>query len=179
MHTLVIVAHPGISESSRVNRRLVKQISECEGVTVHELYANYPDGKIDVEREQQLLLGHKRVVFQFPFWWYSAPPLLKHWFDEVLTFGWAYGPGGDRLHGQEWMVAVTAGSPAESYGPEGYNRYSLEEMTRPYEATANLVGANWLPLFGVCNAMQISDEELESAAMRYVNQALKDITADC
>ena len=28
------------------------------------------------------------------FWWYSSPPLLKLWFDEVLTFGWAYGPGG-------------------------------------------------------------------------------------
>jgi putative NADPH-quinone reductase len=27
------------------------------------------------------------------------PPLMKLWLDEVFAFGWAYGPGGNRLCG--------------------------------------------------------------------------------
>ncbi|MFS0727693.1 NAD(P)H-dependent oxidoreductase [Paenibacillus sp. 1P07SE] len=175
MHTLIIVVHPGLQGGSRVNRRLTELMLTAKGVTVHDLYACYPEGNIDVKREQELLLQHKRVVFQFPLWWYSAPPLLKHWLDEVLTFGWAYGPGGDRLHGQEWRVAVTAGSPAASYGGEGYNKYTLEEMLRPFEATANLVGARWLPLFAVCDALQLSEGELTAAALQYGEEVLADI----
>ncbi|MDF7639407.1 NAD(P)H-dependent oxidoreductase [Lactobacillus sp. ESL0791] len=26
---------------------------------------------------------------QFPFYWYSCPPLLKKWEDDVLEHGWA------------------------------------------------------------------------------------------
>ena len=37
------------------------------------------------------------VVWLQPIHWYSMPPLLKLWLDEVLAFGWAYGPGGDAL----------------------------------------------------------------------------------
>ncbi|ETT59992.1 NAD(P)H oxidoreductase [Paenibacillus sp. FSL H8-457] len=87
MKTLVIVAHPGLHEGSRINRELTETVGHHPEVTVHDLYQRYPDGIIDIAAEQQLLLRHDRIVFQFPFWWYSSPPLLKHWFDEVLTFG--------------------------------------------------------------------------------------------
>ena len=42
---------------------------------------------------------------------------------------------------------------------EGYNRYTVEELTRPYEVTASLVGAIYLPVFTVHNAMQLTDEK--------------------
>jgi glutathione-regulated potassium-efflux system ancillary protein KefG len=164
MRTLVIVAHPGLDEGSRINRELTETVRHNHEVTVHDLYQRYPDGHIDIEAEHQLLLQHDRIVFQFPFWWYSSPPLLKHWFDEVLTFGWAYGPGGDKLQGKEWGIAVTTGGAAEAYGSEGYNRYTVEELTRPYEVTASLVGAIYLPVFTVHNAMQLTDEELRRHA---------------
>lgn len=164
MKTLVIAVHPGLQEGSRINRKLTETVRQRDGVTVHDLYQQYPDGQIDVGAEQQLLLEHDRVVFQFPFWWYSSPPLLKHWFDEVLTFGWAYGPGGDKLHGIEWGIAVTTGGTEEAYGSEGYNRYSVEELTRPFEVTASLVGAKYLPVFAVHNAMQLTDEEIQRHA---------------
>jgi len=33
----------------------------------------------------------------------------------VLTFGWAYGPGGDYLKGKEFMLAITTGGTNNSY----------------------------------------------------------------
>ncbi|OMF71432.1 NAD(P)H-dependent oxidoreductase [Paenibacillus glucanolyticus] len=164
MRTLVIVAHPSLQTGSRINRELTETVRSMEDVMVHDLYQQYPDGCIDIAAEQQLLLRHDRIVFQFPFWWYSSPPLLKHWFDQVLTFGWAYGPGGDKLRGKEWDVAVTTGGAEEAYGSGGYNRYTVEELTRPYEVTASLVGAAYLPVFTVHNAMQLTDEELRRYA---------------
>lgn len=72
-----------------------------EGVTVHRVYEAYPEEKIDVATEQKLLTEHDRIVLQFPFYWYSSPSLLKQWEDDVLTYGWALGNKGDKLHGRE------------------------------------------------------------------------------
>jgi putative NADPH-quinone reductase len=55
-------------------------------VTIHQLYAAYPDFRIDVKREQELLSLHDRMILQFPLYWYSTPALLKQWFDVVLKF---------------------------------------------------------------------------------------------
>lgn len=87
MKTLVIVAHPDLN-ASRVNRRWKEELLKHPGeIELHELYAEYPDWQIDVTREQQLLEAHERVILQFPFYWYSYPPLLKKWFDEVFAYG--------------------------------------------------------------------------------------------
>lgn len=67
MKTLVIVAHPNL-EQSKVNRTWMNRLQQEENVTVHNLYAHYPTLEIDVEKEQQLLLEHDRIVLQFPFY---------------------------------------------------------------------------------------------------------------
>jgi len=157
--------------SSRIQRRLAEELLKRGEVTVHELYTEYPDARIDVEKEQRLLLEHDRIVLQFPFWWYSGPHLLKKWIDEVLTFGWAYGPGGDRLHGKELGLAISTGSEADAYGPNGYNRFTMAEMTRPYEVTSDIIGTRFMPLFVVHGAMSISDEALERTASMYADFA--------
>ena len=77
---LVLFAHPSI-ESSRANHVLRQAIEEVPGVRVHDLYATYRDFFIDVAKEQALLLEHRALVFQHPFYWYSCPPLLKEWMD--------------------------------------------------------------------------------------------------
>lgn len=88
--TLVLLAHPHL-DRSRVNAALAAVARESPGVLVHDLYAAYPDGGIDVGREQRLLGEHDLIVLQFPFYWYSVPPFLKQWLDEVLLEGYAYG----------------------------------------------------------------------------------------
>lgn len=52
---LIILAHPSLRQSL-ANRRLAEAAAQVDGVTVHDLYAEYPDFKIDVAREQALLL---------------------------------------------------------------------------------------------------------------------------
>ena len=78
MKTLVILAHPNM-ETSRVNRRWKMELEQFpEQVRIHELYEAYSDWDINVAREQELLEAHDHVILQFPFYWYSYPPLLKN-----------------------------------------------------------------------------------------------------
>lgn len=162
MKTLVIVAHPNL-EQSKVNRTWMSRLQQEENITVHNLYAHYPNFKIDVEKEQQLLLDHDRIVLQFPFYWYSTPALLKQWQDVVLTYGFAYGSEGNKLHGKEFMLAISSGGPAEAYQAGGYNHYSMSELTRPLQATANLSGMHFLPSYLLQGMMTLNEEKLQES----------------
>lgn len=126
MKTLVLVFHPHL-EKSQVNRKLMDVANGTADVTVIDEYAEYPDFRIDAEREQKRIESHDRIVLQFPFYWYSAPALLRQWEDAVLQSGWAYG-GGRALEGKEFMVAVSTGSPTDSYAREGSHVRTMEEL---------------------------------------------------
>src|SRR5689334_16079104 len=139
MKTMVLVFHPDLT-NSRINRRLAEEMEKQPDVKVHRVYEAYPDGKIDVAAEQRLLEEHDRIVLQFPFYWYSTPPLLKKWEDEVLGYGWAYGSKGDKLHGKELMLALSAAGAEEYYTPTGRHKYTVHELLRPLQATSNLIG---------------------------------------
>ncbi|OBZ18067.1 general stress protein [Bacillus sp. FJAT-27264] len=166
MSTLVIVAHPNL-EQSKINKYWQEYLKANTDVTVHNLYETYPSEVIDVEREQKLVEQHDRIVLQYPFYWYSTPPLLKKWFDSVLTYGWAYGENGNKLHGKELQIALSTGGPKEAYTPTGYNKFSLEELLRPIEATSNLIGTKLQPYFILNGAMTITDEEIQASAIQY------------
>lgn len=91
MKTLIVVTHPNI-ETSVVNKRWIEELRKYpDKYTVHELYKAYHDDKINVEKEQQLIEAHDKLILQFPVYWFSSPTLLKKWLDEVFTYGWAYG----------------------------------------------------------------------------------------
>ena len=90
---LILFAHPA-PERSEVNAPLFEASRGREGVTLVDLYAEYPDYRIDIDREQQRLVDHDVVVFMFPLYWYSTPAILKEWQDLVLEHGWAYGSTG-------------------------------------------------------------------------------------
>ena len=165
MKTLVLVFHPHL-EVSRVNRKLMDAAERTANVTVVDEYAAYPHFDIDVEREHELIEAHDRIVLQFPFYWYSAPALLKQWQDDVLTAGWAYG-GGRALEGKEFMVAVSSGSPADSYTHEGSHACTMEELLSPYETTFRHVNATYLQPFMVQGVSSLSDEQLDQAAAQY------------
>ena len=76
MKTLVLVFHPHL-EKSQVNRKLMDAANETGDVTVVDEYAAYPDFKINVEHEQELIETHDRIVLQFPFYWYSRLGLRR------------------------------------------------------------------------------------------------------
>jgi glutathione-regulated potassium-efflux system ancillary protein KefF len=169
---LVLVAHPEL-EQSRANRRLLdaaRALQQGGRVAVRDLYALYPDYLIDVDAEQAALAAARLVVWQQPVRWYGMPPLLKLWCDDVLAFGWAYGPGGDALRGKDvWLVASTGGGD-ESYRPDGYNRYFFDAFLPPYEQTAALCGMRFLPPLVLHGAHRASDAELAEHATTYARK---------
>ena len=87
----VIAAHPHWRES-RVNLALLKAAQAAPGVEVNDLYDSYPDYAINVAAEQDRLARADLLVLLHPIQWYSMPPLMKLWMDDVLRYGWAYGP---------------------------------------------------------------------------------------
>src|SRR4051812_40746296 len=104
--TLVIFAHP-VLERARVGPGLLAAAQGAPNVEIRDLYELYPDFTIDVDAEQEALLRHDRVVLQFPFFWYSAPALLKEWLDLVLTHGFAYGETGLSLKDKVMACAIS------------------------------------------------------------------------
>ena len=171
---LVLVAHPQM-EQSRANRTLMRAAGELAAasrgrVEVRDLYALYPDYLIDVPVEQALLAQAKLVVWQHPVHWYSMPPLMKLWLDEVLAFGWAYGPGGTALQGKDLWLAATTGGPEGSYRPDSYNRYFFDAFLPPYEQTAALCGMRFLPPLLLHGAHRVGATAIEEHARVYAER---------
>ena len=154
---LVLFAHP-VLERSRVNKRLLDSIRDLEGITIRDLYEDYPTLFIDVQREQADLAAHDVIVFQHPFYWYSVPAILKEWQDLVLEHGWAYGVGGTNLRGKITLNAITTGGPAHAYTKGGYNRFTIRELLSPWDQTAHLCGMRFLAPFAVHAALKVVRE---------------------
>lgn len=153
---LVLFAHPS-QRRSEVNMPLFQAAKLVEGVTAVDLYGEYPDYHIDIDREQKRLLEHDVVVFQYPLYWYSTPSILKEWQDLVLEYGFAYGSSGTALHGKYFMCAITAGGKEEAYKADGYNHFKIRELLTPLEQMANLTGMQFLApfaLFGSRTALE-------------------------
>ncbi len=177
---LVLFAHP-VLERSRVNVRLVEAIRDIEGITVRDLYEDYPTLAIDVAREQADLLAHDVIVFQHPFYWYSSPAILKEWQDLVLEHGWAYGVGGTQLRGKITMNVITTGGPAAAYQRSGYNRFTVRELLAPWDQTAYLCGMRFLAPFAVHAALKVTGEDdvaQARAGYRRLIEALRDERID-
>jgi putative NADPH-quinone reductase len=182
LKTLVIVTHPNI-ETSVMNRQWVEELKKHpEKYTVHELHKVYPDGNIDVEKEQKLVESHGNLVFQFPIYWFNCPPLLKKWLDDVLTYGWAYGSnGGDKLKNRKAALAVSAGIKKEDYSEEGRYGYTLEHILSPFESTFLYCNANYRSFFAFYGKEnepgesvpgtenEPSASQLEKSALNYLN----------
>ena len=153
---LLLFAHPS-PHRSEVNLPLMQASARRDGVTVVDLYAEYPDLHIDIDREQRRLREHDIVVFMFPLYWYSTPSILKEWQDLVLEYGFAYGHEGTALHGKRLLCAITAGGLEDAYRHRGHNHYTIRELLRPIEQTAMLCGMIYLPpyaLFGARTALE-------------------------
>ncbi|TFH51142.1 flavodoxin family protein [Actinomyces viscosus] len=167
MKTLVLVFHPDMS-ASRANRPLAAKAETLgDDVTVRYMYDIYPDQKVDVAAEQAALEAADRVVLQFPMYWYSTPALLKQWLDDVLLYGWAYGSTGNALAGKELLVAVSTGGPGDAYNGEGSYGYTLTELLRPLQATANMTQMTYLEPFTTTGTLTITDEALDQKVEDY------------
>jgi glutathione-regulated potassium-efflux system ancillary protein KefF len=170
---VVIAAHPQLDQS-RATRALMEAAARLDParVEVRDLYALYPDYFIDVKAEQAALQQAKLVVWLHPVHWYSMPPLMKLWLDEVFSFGWAYGPGGHALTGKDLWLAASTGGPQSSYRPDGYNRYFFDAFMHPHEQTAALCGMRWLPPLVLHGAHKVQAKELAEHTQLFAQRLL-------
>jgi len=163
MTTTVFLFHPNFAAST-VNARLAAEAEKQDGVVVRRLYDLYPDFRIDVAAEQAALTASDRIVLQFPMYWYSCPPLLKKWEDDVLTYGWAYRPP---PRGRERPPPPPPGPPGAASRRDGAAKYEVTELLRPFQATSNLIGTTFAKPFVTAGAVSMSAAELDARAAAY------------
>jgi glutathione-regulated potassium-efflux system ancillary protein KefF len=132
-------------------------------VEIRSLYDRYPDFDIDAEAERAALAPARLVVWLHPFYWYSAPAMLRLWFERVLTKGWAYGEGGTALAGKDCLWITTTGGDAASYTPAGAHGHAFEAFVPAMEQTAGFCGMKWLEPFVVHGAHLVDDAALRAA----------------
>ncbi len=163
---LIIFAHPTFHKSL-INKKLINVVENMEGVTVNNLYENYPDFFIDIKKEQDLLVEHDIIIWQHPFYWYSAPAIIKEWMDLVLGYGFAYGNNGKALNGKMVFSVISTGGKKEVYRKEGRNQFTINQFLVPFNQSANLCGMTYLPPFVVHGSHTISEKEIENFGEMY------------
>jgi glutathione-regulated potassium-efflux system ancillary protein KefG len=173
---LILFAHPAL-EKSRVNKRLIKDVKSLENITFNDLYEEYYDFNIDIEREKKLLIEHDIIIFHHPFFWYSTPALLKQWEDLVLEHGWAYGSKGTALVGKKLMNIITTGGSSQAYSKESLNKHTVREFLVPIEQTASLCGMIYLPPYLIQGTHRFTEKEIEDHSKKYIG-LLKDLSKD-
>jgi glutathione-regulated potassium-efflux system ancillary protein KefG len=163
---LVIFAHPAINKS-RIHRNLTESVKNLNGITINNLYEKYPDFYMDIIQEQQLLIEHDIIVWQHPFYWYSAPAILKEWFDLVLQHGFAYGEKGRSLEGKQVLSVISTGGNKEIYSKEGRNHYTINEFLIPFRQSATLCRMEYLPPYVIFGSHTINAADIEIHTAKY------------
>lgn len=171
---VVYFAHLNI-ERSLINRYLCDAVRGFPQVDFRDLHELYPDFFIDVSAEQSVLRNADLIVFQHPIYWYAAPAIFKHFQDTVLVSGFAYGPGGNALHGKDFLLVASTGAFEEEYRLGGIHRYTFEEVIRPIEQTARFCGMQFLPPLVLHGGNKLSKSTIDKHATRY-RRMLEDYT---
>lgn len=114
----------------------------------------------DIQNELDKLLRADLVIFNFPVYWFSAPAILKGWFDRVLISGVCY--GGKRFYdqgglaGKRAMLAISIGGRPHML-VEGGVHGELNDMLRPIlRGTLAYTGMRVLPPFVAYHVPYIS-----------------------
>nr|WP_320000717.1 NAD(P)H-dependent oxidoreductase [uncultured Draconibacterium sp.] len=163
---LILFAHPAF-QKSLINKTLIETIKDLEGVTINNLYEKYPDFFIDVPVEQKLLTEHDIIIWHHPFYWYSAPALIKEWMDLVLQHGFAYGTHGRALEGKWAMSCISTGGRKEVYSADGKNRYTINQFLAPFIQSASLCRMTNLPPFIVHGSHTLNSDQIKKYADDY------------
>ncbi len=173
---LVILAHPNFDKSF-ANKTIIEELQksdlELEIRNIHDLY---PDYKIDVDAEQEALLRHQTIVFQYPFYWYSMPAILKHWFDEVFLHQFAYGSKGDKLKDKNFVPSFTVGSSESSYKTLGFQHFRVYEFCKHLEQTAYHTQMNYIdPIYfhGTSLVAGYTEEEVKNRAKDHTKRLIE------
>jgi len=173
---LIILGHPHF-DKSLANKTIIDELQNSNlDIEVRHLHTLYPDYKIDAKAEQEALLRHQTIVFQYPVYWYNMPAILKQWFDVVFEYQFAYGSKGDKLKGKNFIPSFTVGAPENEYKTLGEHHFRVYEFCKNLEQTAYYAQMNYVEPFyfhGTSLAVGYTENNVKDKAK---NQAKRLIT---
>ncbi len=164
MKTVIIVDHPSY-DTSVVNRRWLDEVRKYpDEFLIHNLQSYYPRSRIDPVVERSLIDNNGAVVFQFPIHWFTCPPMLKDWFDLVLTPDWVQGRG-RHLAGRKTALAVTAGAGEDMYQQGGGFGHTLADFLCPFETALRFCKTDFCGIYAFYCAQGGNGSAPEAAAL--------------
>ncbi len=140
---LIISGHPDRSLST-ANCLILAELMKYKFLKVKDIKESYPDGLIDVKREQDDLEQSELIILQFPFIWYGMPSHLKAWMESVFTQGFAFGENGNKLKNKKILLSITLGGSVEAYSSAGPHKYSVDVFLKPIELFSQYCGMEYL-----------------------------------
>lgn len=168
MKTLIIVSHPTPQNSVAINAliREAQQFSDTEIRHLDQLYgADTTD--FDIAAEQKAHEAADNIIYMYPTHWFNTTPAMKAYLNQVWTYGWAFGPGGEALKGKSFRIVTTAGASEFTYSAQGLIRSSMEEVLTPMKASALYVGMVYEPALAFYSAMGLNEPQLEDIRQRF------------
>lgn len=135
---------------------------DFDHVTLVDLYALYPDFKIDRDLELKRVMDHDIIIFLFPMHWFSTPALLKEYQDCLFTGRHAYGPDGKAFIGKSFFCATSTGATKDKFGTGNRNNYSVDQFFRALEQTMRALGMDILPHYILYGASSVDNEKRQS-----------------
>ena len=156
---LILLAHPDMT-SSKANAAMIEAVKDLSFVRIINIY----EAPFEAGTYTEAFREAKHVVFQFPFYWASAPHMLKKWCDEL--FGAILSNPG--VKGKTLTVATTTGSEYEAYRSGGRNMYTMDELLRPYQLLANHSGMVWqTPFVLYGTSLPDAEDRIKKGAIAY------------
>lgn len=88
-----------------------------------------------------------------------------------MSHGWAYGKGSPyKLAGKKIALGITAGINEADYQDSGKYKYTLKQLTAPFEVTFDYVKADYKPLFAFYGAEHDHNtDSIQKSAQEYVS----------
>lgn len=90
----------------------------------------------EIQDQQRQVKEADLIIFQFPFWWYSVPAILKGWVERVLGNGFAYDDEhmfeNGLLKGKRAMLSLTTGASIDELIADSQYTGTIEQMLKPF-----------------------------------------------
>lgn len=142
-NVLMVIGHPDWQHSA-ANKAIADAFAQTmPEAVISNLGVLYPDFNIDVTAEQRKLLQADIIILQFPFMWYGAPSIMHRWMEDVLSYGFAFGQGGNKLAGKHIILSFTTGTPTPAYEFGALQTFPVDFFLPPYVALANRCGMHY------------------------------------
>ena len=163
--TLIIISHPDVTQSSS-QQFLLASIKGEELIQIRHLesiLAEQENNHFDKRIERACLQEADRIIFQFPFYWYQCPSVMKQWMDEVLMLNLS-----QKNKMKEFGIVVTVGAKSDRYTAGGSVGFGIEELLRPYQALANQLGWEYQTPFVIYQFQYLPETQKQQLLVDYL-----------